>query len=312
MGDYKQMINLFSKIKFSNLDDFDHYLHGSVVTQYEEEFADYVGAKYACAANSESSLIFVLFNHYVLSKNITIPSILPPVVANAIINAKHTISFNDNINWVGDSYQIYPNVLDSAQKVEKDQYKKNNYDFILYSNYPTKPVAGIDGGVLVSNDKNFINEIKTHIYNGMNITMNSWDRKQSKIGWKMYMSSIQAATALHSLGHLEIKKEKLSQIRKKYNIAFSLNNTSDHLYRVSINDNSKAIKELKEKNIMCGIHYRPLHELSLFNHYRSDKGAILPLSEGVGKTTLSIPFHEDLTDNEIDRVINEVSKYVTK
>lgn len=302
------MINLFSKIRFSNLDYFDHYLHGSIVRQYEEEFANYVGAKYACAANSESSLIFLLLNNTNLLYKI--PSILPAVVANSIINGHNLISFEDNINWVGDSYQLCPNILDSAQKVEKDQYKNNTYKYILYSNYPTKPVAGIDGGVIVSDHKEFIDQIRNLIYNGMDTSTNSWDRKQTTIGWKMYMSSIQAATALHSFRRLEIKKEKLGKIREKYNRAFSLNNTSDHLYRVSVEDNQKAIVELKNKGIICGIHYKPLHELSLFNPYRSDVGKDFPLSEKVGKTTLSIPFHEDLTTREIDQVINEVSPYV--
>jgi dTDP-4-amino-4,6-dideoxygalactose transaminase len=309
MGIRKQ-INLFSTIKIDPISDFDHYLHGSVVHQYEEAFANYVGAKYACAANSESSLIFILFNHFVLSDNIKIPSILPPVVANAIINSRHKIRFVDNVDWVGNSYQLYPNVLDSAQEIQRNQYKNNNYDFILYSNYPTKPVAGIDGGVIVSNDNNFLNEIKGYLYNGTNMAINSWERKQVKVGWKMYMSTIQAAVALNSLKNIEEKKEKLTIIREKYNNSFSLVNTSDHLYRVKVENNSKTLEELKEKGIVCGIHYRPLHTQSLFNHYRTDVGKTFPLSEREGQTTLSIPFHEDLTDSDTDRIINEVSPWL--
>lgn len=305
------MINLFSSIKINpiQISNFDHYLHGLVVTQYEEEFADYVGAKYAIAANSETSLLFILFNN--LQCNIETPSIYPPVVANAIINGDNSVSFNDNVEWVGKSYSIKEGfLLDSAQEVYQNQYKIANHEVILYSNYPTKPVAGIDGGVLVCNDKSLIDDVRTLLYNGMDISNNSWDRKQTAIGWKMYMSSIQAATALHSLRQIGIKKEKLGKIRKKYNRAFSLDNISDHLYRVSVEDNQKAIVELKNKGIICGIHYKPLHELSVFNPYRSDIGKDYPLSSEVGKTTLSIPFHEDLTDGEIDQVINEVSPYV--
>lgn len=302
------MINLFSKINFDPISNFDHYLHGSVVRQYEEEFADYVGAKYACAANSESSLIFILFNKsYAKFK---LPSVLPPVVANAIINGGNTIRFVDNVDWIGKDYEIYENIFDSAQRVDQNQYLEHPNSIMLFSNYPTKPVGGIDGGIIVSNDKSLIDNIRCIIYNGMDNTKESWNRTQKYFGWKMYMSSVQAHVALHSLNQLPIKKEKLDYIRTKYNDAFSLHNTSDHLYRVRVKNNIEALNNLKNVGICCGIHYKPLHTLFPFNSCSSISFTDLSLSEEVGITMLSIPFHEDLDDNMIEIVINEVSPYI--
>jgi dTDP-4-amino-4,6-dideoxygalactose transaminase len=302
------MISLFSKLKTPNYDKYDHYLHGKIVAEYEEKFADYVGAKYACAANSETSLIFLIYNK--LNTVINLPSICPPVVANAIINGGNKINLVDNVDWIGNDYPLDEYILDSAQKIEKNQYKNSKYSIILYSNYPTKPVAGIDGGVLVSDNKIIVDYFRKMIYNGMNTSTNSWDRNQTLIGWKMYMNTIQAEVALNSLNNLEIKKEKLGKIREKYNNVFSLLNTSDHLYRVKVDNNIKVLEKLKEKDIMCGIHYKPLHTLSLFNPYRTDIGKVFPLSDIAGNTMLSIPFHEDLSNSEIDKVVNEVSSYV--
>ena len=305
------MINLFSKLKSPILQSSDHYLHGKIVTEYEEKFADYVGAKYACSANSETSLIFILFDKLVNDQDFIIPSILPPVVANSLINGGNTISFRDDVNWVGKDYEIDDNVWDSAHRVDKNQYKEHPNSVMLFSNYPTKPVGGIDGGVIVSDDKYLIEYIRCLIYNGTNATQkNSWDRKQITVGWKMYMSTIQAEVALYSLNNLEIKKERLGEIREKYNNSFSLDNTSDHLYRVKVDDNKQVLEKLKGKGIICGTHYQPLHTISLFNSYRTDVGKNFPLSDKVGKTTLSIPFHEDLSDSEIEQVINEVGPYV--
>ena len=61
-----------------------------VVEQFEEKIAKYVGAKYACSVNSATNAIFLSM----LNKNtiVSIPSMIPPVVANAIITSgKRTI-----------------------------------------------------------------------------------------------------------------------------------------------------------------------------------------------------------------------------
>ena len=54
------MINLFNintyKIDTAN---FTHLSHDKVVEEFEYRFAEYVGADFACSANSASSLLFL-------------------------------------------------------------------------------------------------------------------------------------------------------------------------------------------------------------------------------------------------------------
>jgi dTDP-4-amino-4,6-dideoxygalactose transaminase len=56
-----------------------------VVNEFENTIANYVGAKYAVSVNSATSAIFLAL----LNKNITlnIPTMIPPVVLNAIITS---------------------------------------------------------------------------------------------------------------------------------------------------------------------------------------------------------------------------------
>ena len=96
-------------------------LHGQVVEDFEKQFCEYVGAKYACSINSATNAIFLTF----LNKNLTVdvPSVIPPVVCNGIITGGNKVNFVDNIKWVGDSYILHQfedyKVIDSAQKVIK-------------------------------------------------------------------------------------------------------------------------------------------------------------------------------------------------
>ena len=95
-----------------------------------------------------------------------LPSMIPPVVLNAIVTSGNKYSFNDNTDWVGDSYILHNfgdyKIVDSAQKLEKNQFKSecDDCDLMVFSFYPTKPIGSSDGGMIVSNDFDKIQEVK--------------------------------------------------------------------------------------------------------------------------------------------------------
>jgi dTDP-4-amino-4,6-dideoxygalactose transaminase len=222
-----------------NTSQFQPLLHDKVVTEFENKIADFVGAKYACSLNSATSAIFLsLFEQKNIT--ITIPSILPPVVANAILCSGNKISYRDDIDWVGNSYILHTfedyKIIDSAQQLCKDQFvqQANDKDVMIFSFYPTKPVGSSDGGMAVSNDKSKIDRLRMLSRNGISLEENSWERKIILPGWKLYMNSIQAFIANENFKKLPGKMTRLREIREKYNSAFELNNTSEHLYRINV------------------------------------------------------------------------------
>ena len=125
------MIQLFNvNNHIIDTSEFSNMLHDKVVIEYEKKIANYVGAKYACAINSATNAIFLIFKmeDYMNPRTVKIPSIIPPVVANAIITSGNKIEFNDDVEWVGDSYVMHKfrtyKVVDSAQKLEQNQFTK--------------------------------------------------------------------------------------------------------------------------------------------------------------------------------------------
>ena len=264
------MVNLFHIPNYRvDTSTFSHYLHGDIVTQFESKFCEYVGAKYACTVSSATNAIFLTM----LNKQqiVNIPSMIPPVVANAIITAGNYINFTDNVDWVGDSYVLHKfddyKIIDSAQKVDKNQFQKeaNDEDLMIFSFYPTKPVGSSDGGIIVSNDYDKIKWFKEASMNGMSYAHNNWDRTIKFPGYKMYMNSIQCYIANQNLDKLDNKKENLSYVREQYNKSFNLSNTSSHLYRINVKNRDSFIEKMKEAGITCGIHYDALHLNSLYN-----------------------------------------------
>jgi dTDP-4-amino-4,6-dideoxygalactose transaminase len=302
------MINLFN-IPNHKIDTLKlgHLLHGDVVKEFEEAFAEYVGANYACFANSASSLMFIALRN--LNTTIKIPSIIPSVVPNVIINTKNKVSFYDNIDWVGNCYKLVDGIWDSAQEVSKNQYQKISSkisDVIIFSFYPTKPISGCDGGMIVSDSKYVIDHYRTMINNGSTVGQ-SWDIEQSKIGYKMHGNSIQATIAYENFKNLENKNRILEEICLRYNDEFGYNNTSRHLYRIRVKDNNAALNRLQLNGIKCGIHYKACHKKIIFRNCIYQKEPLLK-SELEEKQTLSIPFHENLTTKDVDKVIENVKK----
>lgn len=312
------MINLFHIPTYNiNTALYSNLLHDKIVRKFEEEFAEYVGAKYAVSFNSATSAIFLIWLQFkAQSECAVLPSMIPPVVPNAILNANRKIKFVDNVDWVGNAYFIdnaFSNpslcrIIDSAQQVDKNQFQKmaNPDDLMIFSFYPTKPVGSCDGGMVVSDDLSKIEELREMTMNGMSFAENNWDRKLKRVGHRMYMNSIQAHIASLNLKALEEKKEALAYLREKYNRAFGLNNTSDHLYRIPVVNNREVLNKAKAQGIVCGIHYEPLHTNSIYrrNSFHDD----CPLSEIAGEIMLSIPFHENLTGYDIQKVIQFVDE----
>tara|TARA_R110000824_G_scaffold285986_2_gene474113 strand:- start:2276 stop:3220 length:945 start_codon:yes stop_codon:yes gene_type:complete len=313
------MIQLFNIPDYQiNTADFNHYLHGDICTEFEKNFCEYVGAKYACTMNSATNAIYLAL----LNKDVTvdIPSMIPPVVCNAILTSGNKINFTDNTEWIGDSYILHKfedyKIIDSAQKVNKDQFTKeaNDEDLMIFSFYPTKPIGSSDGGIIVSNDYEKIRWFKEATMNGQTYAHNNWDRTIKFPGYKMYMNSIQCYIANENLKLLDFKKMKLNSIREKYNKAFGYNNTSDHLYRIEVDNRDKFIKNMRGQSIICGVHYDALHESKVYNsvfmHKYYAESEICRNSSRISKRTVSIPFHEELdTNGQIEFIIKNVKRY---
>ena len=304
------MINLFHiNNHVINTSCYSNLLHDKIVDKFEQTIAEYVGAKYAVSFNSATSAIFLAL----IGKNATIkvPSMIPPVVLNAIITSGNKHDFIDDVNWVGDSYLLHDfgnyKIIDSAQKLESNQFKKecNSNDLMVFSFYPTKPVGSCDGGMIVSDDYEKIVLLKEIALNGMSFSENNWERKIKLPGYKMYMNSMQADIGLRNFIKYESKLSRLKEIKHIYNDKFNLKNTSNHLYRIRVAERDNAIKELKKNGIQTGIHYASLHNHGI---YKSNNSNCLK-SEIESSVTLSIPFHEKLKTKDLNYIIDALNQY---
>ena len=310
------MIQLFN-INSHTIDtsEFSSLLHDKIVIEYEKKIANYVGAKYACAINSATNAIFLIFKmeEYIKPHTVKIPSIIPPVVANAIITSGNKVEFTDNVKWVGDSYVMHKfrtyKVVDSAQKLEQNQFTKECKpdDLMIFSHYPTKPLGGADGGVIVTDDYKKYKWMKEAVLNGTTFANNNWERGISFPGYKFYMSSIQAKIIMNNFEHYDKKISVLSNLVDIYNRELGYKNKSKHLYRIEVLDNERFVQKMKEAGIICGIHYPALHLNPIYNE---DNKFDCPKSKKLQKRTVSLPMNERLSFNELGYILDKVKENI--
>ncbi len=308
------MIQLFN-IQHHKIDtsEFNNLLHDDVVVKLEKKIAKYVGSKYACSVNSATNAIFLIMtmDYFLKPRTIKIPSMIPPVVANAILTSHNKIEFTDNTKWVGDSYVLHKfrtyKVVDSAQKLEKNQFRKEckPNDVMIFSNYPTKPLGGIDGGIIVTDDYKKYKWMKEAVLNGMTFAENNWERGISFPGYKMYMNSIQAEILMRNFKNFDKKMKVLGNLVDIYNRELGYNNSSKHLYTIEVLNNEKFIQSMKNAGIVCGIHYPALHKNPIYN---DGKKYDCPKSEKLEKRTVSLPMNERLSFLEMEYIIDKVKE----
>ena len=216
--------------------------------------------------------------------------------------------------------------IDSTGKKQKCG-NCNFADLAIFSFHPVKHIACGEGGMITTNDKKLYNKLlklRTH-----GITKDSelfkenhggWYYEMQELGYNYRLTDFQAA-----LGTSQLKRAKdglniRNEIAKKYFDAFKANSKiigqsgvidghAYHLYIIQVKERRKLYNFLKSKNILCQVHYIPVHLMPYYINLGCKKGDF-PISESYYEMCLSLPMFSSMTDLEQEKVINEINYFL--
>ena len=294
--------------------DSGYLSRGKRVFEFQEMFADYVGSKYAVGTQScTMALMFALEAKGALNEHIIkIPSMTVPLVAHAIIKMGGIIEWVDEVDWVGNCYEMKPwKIIDSAHQVNRNQMKTDGGEIQCFSFYPTKPITSCEGGAIATDNidyAEYIESIANYGRVGHETLKNSWEYSIDRIGWKGNMTDIQAAICICQLKKLDELNRARLDIRNYYNYKLHLSNKSLYLYRVMVNNRDGFVKHMKEQGIECGVHFYPLHRMPVFSKYVSGNKP-LPLTEYAADHTVSLPLHTFLEKKDLDYIVDRLEDW---
>ncbi|MFF4846197.1 DegT/DnrJ/EryC1/StrS family aminotransferase [Streptomyces collinus] len=134
-------------------------------------------------------------------------------------------------------------------------------------------------------------------------------------GLRYQMSGINAAIGLAQLVHFEKAETTRRLLWRAYQRAFAgldgvrlvdvdVDRSVPHLCQVLIANRDQVHAQMKACGVGVGVHYPPNHLQPAFAQWRRD----LPATEKISRELLSLPFHQHLTENDIDQVVTVLSQ----
>lgn len=164
------------------------------VTLFERRLAEYSGSKHAICVDSCSNGLFLCMKYLgVKDQVIEFPKhtyVSPPMQA---IHAGNYIRFKD-IEWSGYYYLGHTRIVDAATRFFKDMYIPGTYFCVSFHHRKTLKIGR--GGVILTNDSDFVNWARPMIYDGRDKNTLYQNDSFKCIGYHMYMTPEEAAKGL--------------------------------------------------------------------------------------------------------------------
>lgn len=188
-------------------------------------------------------------------------------------------------------------------------------DVAAFSFYPTKNLGGYgDAGMVVTDNEDIA--AQAHLLRNY-----GQEKRYHHVirGINSRMDELQAAILNTKLPHLNRWVERRREIASKYISAFETSDTqlpleaqgrthSYHMFVMRVKSRDRFQKDMTENGVQTDIHYPvPVHLQPAYSDYR-DQGKFLPVTEAQASELVSLPIYPELTDEEVNVVIQTVKR----
>ncbi len=211
-------------------------------------------------------------------------------------------------------------IVEDAAQAQGATYKGKRIggigDITGFSFYPGKNLGAYgDAGAITTNNKTLAEKVKLLRDWGTNV------KYYHEIpGYNSRLDTIQAAVLRVKLRYLEKWNKRRNDIAKRYDQLFQKTEfvvpyilpdaeSVYHLYLIQVQKRDVLLSYLKKHGIYAGIHYPiPLH-LQKANKNLGYKKGDFPLTEAYTKKIISLPIHPELTNDEVDYIVEKVKDF---
>lgn len=184
-------MNILEELKVKGYEINDPW---DAVTLFENKLAEYSGSKYAVVTDSCSSALFLCMKYLdVKDTIITLPKNTYASVPMQCIHAGNKVRFLD-IPWSGYYRLGQTDIIDAAVRFKRGMYIKDTYFCVSF--HHRKVVKIGRGGVILTDDINFVNWCRPMIYDGRHKYVLHENDDYECIGYHMYMTPEEAARGL--------------------------------------------------------------------------------------------------------------------
>ena len=327
----------------------ESFVGGESVSKFEEEFARYIGTKYAVSVNSGNSALQISLMSLGISDESKVITPTNSFIASAncirMVNAQPILSDIDSRDGCIDvssvtekadaiiPVHIYGNPcdFDSVKSLAEQQkipiiedacqahgaiFKGKKVgslgDVGCFSFYPTKNMTvGGDGGMTTTDNEETALEIRSIRDNGRK-TKNEFD----KLGFTMRLNTVNAAIGRVQLKHLDEKNSRRREIvgiyRKKLaeDCILPENLEGKSVYHQIVIKHEKR-DDVRKALLDNDIGCAIYYEKPIhMQEIYQEYGLTLPNSEKFSKEIMSLPSYPSLTDEQVEIIAESVNKII--
>ena len=197
----------------------------------------------------------------------------------------------------------------------------------VFSFHAIKNLTTGEGGMITTNDEALAAKLRRLRFHGLD--QDAWSRHGGEPGTydlvepsgKFVLTDLQASLGLAQLerlpGFLAARAAfaeryddglaELTGLRLPQRVPYDAKHAW-HLYTVLVTRGGRAAfrKELRNRNICTGLHFLPVHGLSYYRERYPDAASRLQQTDRVGEQIVSLPLFPDMTERDVDDVIDVV------
>jgi len=244
----------------------------------------------------------------------------------------HPVPMDKLIPWAEErSLKVIEDCAHTAGTLYKGKTLGTWGDIGCFSFEEKKCLTTGDGGMICSNDSELLKDVKAMRWVGIdkdnwkkakdyineNTDAMHWFYELNVLGWKYNMNDLAASIGLAQLKKLPKMNKRRCEIIRKYLdgiknlkgikslLPFDPEIYSYQMFGVRSANKDDLIIFLKSKGIATGCHYTPLTMQPLFKPYASR----CQVAETEYFKLITLPLHADLTDQEIDYIIEALQVF---
>ncbi len=200
----------------------------------------------------------------------------------------------------------------------------------VFAFYPNKQITTGEGGMIVT-DSEDIRDMCVSLRNQGRAT-EAW-LAHARLGYNYRMSDITAAIGEVQIQRLDEILDKRRRASQMYDEAFAplaatgkivlppmahRESASFFVYVIRLADEfapearQAVMQHLQQQNIGCNCYFVPIHTQPYISELLGTSQGDFPVTERIAARTVALPFFANITQQQVTRVVDEVTKFVNK
>jgi len=186
----------------------------------------------------------------------------------------------------------------------------------VFAFYPNKQITTGEGGMIVTSDDRLAEFCRSCANQGRG-AMGAW-LQHDRLGHNYRMDELSAALGLSQLARLDHFIARRARVARQYGERLAAMDgvrapavrpevrMSWFVYVVTLDegcDRDRTIAGMEREGVPARGYFAPIHTQPYIRERFGDLAGTLPLTEAMARRTLALPFHNDLQESEIERVL---------